>query len=426
MVKTIVLYAILITFLIQKVPAQPDTLQLNDCYEKAKELSPLKQQELLYASIYELSDRNHQSNYLPSLSLNGKATYQSEVISIPGTAAIADYPKIPKEQFQVSLDLNQNIYDGGLTRNSKRLEESKWKLNESELETELYSIHTTINDLYFSILQLQENRNILNTTIENLRNQKDLIKARVKEGVVLENNLYQIDKQMLTLEQQIISVEADKKAFERVLSEWIGQSIDEHTLFMIPEFSEIQLPVTIARPENELFLAQKSILESQMLLSHVERTPKFSAFVQGGLGQPNPMNFFEVDPSAYYILGLRLNWSIYDWGNISRKNQITSLQQQVISTQEANFNRNIRMGLTRLYAEMSKLEEVIKKDDEIIALQEKIVKTVFVEFRNGIITSTEYLSELNSLTEAEITRSLHKIQKANTYAKIYTTSGQEL
>lgn len=425
MVKNIVLFIILTTFLMQKVPAQPDTLQLNDCYEKAKELSPLKQQELLYASIYELSDRNHQSNYLPSLSLNGKATYQSEVISIPGTAAIADYPEIPKEQFQVSIDLNQNIYDGGLTRNSKRLEESKWKLNESELETELYAIHSTINDLYFSILQLQENRNILNTTIENLRNQKDLIKNRVDEGVVLENNLYQIDKQILTLEQQIISVEADKKALERVLSEWIGQSIDMHTLFMIPEFSEIQLPVTVARPENELFLAQKSVLESQMSLSHVERTPKFSAFAQGGLGQPNPMNFFEVDPSTYYILGLRLNWTIYDWGNVSRKNQITSLQQQVISTQEANFNRNIRMGLTRLYADLSKLEEVIKKDNEIIALQEKIVKTVFAEFRNGIITSTEYLSELNSLTEAEITRSLHKIQMANTYAKIYTTSGQE-
>jgi outer membrane protein TolC len=409
----------------QKVTAQPDTLHLEFCYEQARELSPLKQQELLNKSIYELSLQNHQSNYYPSLSLNGKASYQSEVISIPGTGAFPDYPQIPKEQFQVSIDINQNIYDGGLTKISKRWEESKWKLNEYELETELYSIHTIINDLYFTILQLQENRNILNTTIENLTNQKDLIRTRVQEGVILENNLYQIEKQILTLEQEIISVESDKDGLAQVLSEWIGQPIISNTLLTIPEFPGMERPILIQRPENEFFHAQRSVLESQMSLSHVERRPKFSAFAQGGIGQPNPMNFFEVDPSTYYLLGVRLNWPIYDWGNVSRKNQIYSLQQDMISTREANFNRNMNMTLTRLYAELNKLEEVIKKDNEIIALQEKIVKTVFAEFQNGVITSTEYLTELNMLTEAEIKRSLHKIQVANTYVKIYTTSGQE-
>lgn len=425
MVKNQYSFIIMAFMLLQKVAAQPDTLQLDFCYQQAKELSPLKQQELLNKSIYELSMQNHQTNYLPSLSLNGKATYQSEVISIPGTGAIADYPRIPKEQFQVSIDINQNIYDGGLTRNSKRWEESKWKLNESELETELYSIHATINDLYFTFLQLQENRNILNTTLETLTNQKDLIRASVREGVILENNLYQIDKQILTLEQEIIAVESDKTALAEVLSEWIGQSVDRNTIFVIPEFQGYNRPTLIERPENQVFLDQKSVLESQMSMSHVERLPKLSAFAQGGIGQPNPVNFFEVDPSTYYILGIRLNWPIYDWGNVSRKNQIFSLQQDVISTRETNFNRNIEMTLTRLFSELNKLEEVINKDNEIIALQKKIVKTVFSEFQNGIITSTEYLTELNSLTEAEIKRSLHQIQMANTYVKIYTTSGQE-
>lgn len=425
MVKYYMLYIILNTILVQIVLGQPDTLRLEDCYARAKELSPLKKQELLNESIYELGIRNHKSNYLPALSLNGKASYQSEVISIPGTGVFPDYPQIPKGQFQVSVDINQNIYDGGLTRNSKKLEESNWKLSESELKTDLYSIHSTINDLYFSVLQLQENRNIINTTIDNLNNQKGLTEIRVLQGIILENNLYQIDKQILSLEQQIISIEADKVALENVLSEWIGQPINENTLLLIPDLSDYPSPGVIQRPENELFQARRAVIESQISLSHVIRSPKFSAFAQGGIGQPNPMNFFEVDPSPYYILGLRFNWPIYDWGNVARKNQIYSLQQEIISTHEADFNRNIQMALTRLYAEVEKLKEIIKKDDEIIVLQEKIVKTVFAEFQNGVITSTEYLTELNSLTEAEITRSLHEIQMANTYAKIYTTSGQE-
>ena len=131
--------------------SQPDTLQLTDCYEQARNMSPLQQQELMHQQIYELNLDNHQSNYLPQLSLNGTGTYQSEVITIPGSTMIPEYPQIPKAQFQVSLDLNQNIYDGGLTANSKKIEESMYKLNESALETELYKLNSTMNQLFFTI-----------------------------------------------------------------------------------------------------------------------------------------------------------------------------------------------------------------------------------------------------------------------------------
>jgi outer membrane protein TolC len=305
------------------------------------------------------------------------------------------------------------------------LEESKYQVSEYELKTQLYKIHQTINDQYYSILNLQEKIKILYTTLENLQNQKKLVEASVKNGTILKSNLFQIEKQILSLEQEIISAEADRDAFMNMLSEWIGEPVRSTTVLPIPEFPDKNFQPEIKRPENELFQAQRSLFESQRSMTTVERTPRISAYAQGGIGQPNPVNFFEVDPSTYYILGIRLNWPIYDWGNVSRKKQVIILQQDIINSRESEFNRNINIALTRFYAEIEKLEDVIEKDREIIALQQKIVQTAFSELQHGVITSTEYLTELNALTEAEIRKVLHEVQLSNTYVTIYTSTGQE-
>jgi outer membrane protein TolC len=424
MVKNLLLFPVAMLLMIPFAVAQPDTLRLEECYTLARDLSPLKKQELLHADIYQLRRKNQGSNYLPDLSLNGKATYQSEVITIPGTGIFPDYPEIPKEQFQVSLDIHQNIYDGGLTKNAKKMEEYAWKLDQAELETELYAIQTTINDLYFSILQLQENAKVFHNTLENLMNQQKIISVKVREGVILENNLNQINKQILSIQQEIISVEADKNAMIEVLSIWTGQFIQQNTVLEIPVYKNNEIFNDISRPENDMFQANRLLLESQQSMINAENLPKFSAFVQGGIGQPNPVNFFEVDPATYYLLGLRLNWPVFDWGTASRKRQVYGLQQDIVNTRESEFNRNMEMALTRLYANAGKLEEVIRKDEEIIALQEKIAQTAFSEFQHGIINSTDYLTELNALTDAEIKRSMNKIKMAETYARIYTVAGQ--
>jgi outer membrane protein TolC len=181
--------------------------------------------------------------------------------------------------------------------------------------------------------------------------------------------------------------------------------------------------LSINRPEIKLFDSQIALLEAQYGLSNLNRTPKVWAFAQGGVGQPNPMNFFEVDPSGYYIFGLQLNWDIYDWGNTSRKKQVHRLQQAIVDSKREDFERNLNITMIKDYEEINKLERIIQKDDEIIALQDMIVQSAFSELQNGVITSTEYLTELNILIQAKIKRALHELSLSHTYVNIYTSTG---
>ena len=406
--------------------ASRDTIDLSYCYWKARELSPLKQQELLNKSIYELNYKNSGSSYLPSLFINGKATYQSDVFSIPGTTALPEFPVIPKEQFNVNINLMQHIYDGGVSRYSRQIDESKLIMSEMDLETQLYKINEVINNVYFGILNLQESLEILNASLENLKNQKELIASRVKNGLILESNLFNLEKQILTLEQDIIGVESDLRTMSAMLSEWIGQEVTEETLMFIPQLPDFNQALPVNRPEIGLFESQKELLDAQYGLTNINRTPKVWAFAQGGIGQPNPMNFFETDPSTYYMLGLQLNWDIYDWGNTSRKKQVYKMQQAIVDSKKEDFERNLNIALIKNYKEIEKLEEIIQKDARIIELQDKIVLSAFSELENGVITSTEYLAELNTLIQSKIRRAQHELSLSHTYVTIYTSTGNIL
>ena len=400
-------------------------IDIGYCYEKAELLSPLKKQELLNQNISTLNIKNHAGNYLPTLSLAGKATYQSEVITIPGSSVFPDYPVIPKEQFQVTLNLHQNIYDGGLAKNSKLLEEARLNQSSNDLSTQLYRIKETINMLYFNALQLQSALDILEATLETLSSQRKTIESGVKNGVLLESNLFMLEKQILSIEQEMISVESDREAFLVMLSDWIGEPIDKNIELKLPDLRERSSEMEINRPENKLFRSQQDLLEAQYNFSNVNRTPKIWAFAQAGIGQPNPMNFFEVDPSGFYIAGIQLNWEIYDWGNTTRNKQVYRIQQEIVQSKEEDFNRSLKIAINKNYSDIDKYRAIIEKDNEILSLQERIVSKSFSELTHGVINSTEYLIEVNALTEAKIRKSQHEIDLTRTYINLLTTTGNE-
>jgi outer membrane protein TolC len=427
MVRKILIIALtLFSIWYPSIGNQQDTLDLQYCYSKARELSPLKKQELLNKSIHELNYQNSGSSYLPKLYINGKASYQSEVITIPGLSMVPEFPIIPKEQFNVSINLQQNLYDGGLSKHSRHIDESQLVIAEMDLETQLYRLNETINSIYFAILNLQEGLKILDKSLENLISQRKLIESRVKNGVILESNLFNIEKQILTIEQDIISVESDRNVMCTMLSEWIGQDVTDNTILLIPDSPGLDQPLGINRPEMGLFESQRNLLDAQYGISNINRTPKIWAFAQGGIGQPNPMNFFEVTPETYYIFGIQLNWDIYDWGQTSRKKQVFEMQKAIVDTRQQDFERNLNIGMIKEYKEIEKLKEILYKDTQIIELQEMIVKSSFSELENGVITSTEYLIELNTLIQAQIKRAQHELGLSHTYVNIYTSTGNNL
>ena len=102
------------------------------------------------------------------------------------------------------------------------------------------------------------------------------------------------------------------------------------------------------------------------------------------------------------------------------------MQKSIVDTKQQDFERNLNISMIKEYSEIEKLKEILHKDDQIIELQERIVESAFAELENGVITSTEYLTELNTLIQAKINRSQHELSLSHTYVNIFTSTGNNL
>ena len=99
---------------------------------------------------------NAARGYLPQFALSAKASYQSEVTELPVAIPGVDIKGMSKDQYQVMLELQQQIWDGGGIRMQKKQTEAEAEINREKLNVDMYSLNSRVNDLYFGILMLDE------------------------------------------------------------------------------------------------------------------------------------------------------------------------------------------------------------------------------------------------------------------------------
>lgn len=408
-----------LTSLITSVSAQ--TLSLEDCQEKAKLLSPLKRQEQYLASIDALNQEIVQNNWLPAVNFQARASYQSDVFGLPFSLPGSSVPQIPKDQYQLTLNLNQNLYDGGTTKANGQLENAKTQAQQAQLEVNLYQINQVINDLYFGILTLDKSDAILQSVLKELDNQLHKAESAVKNGVLLPSELKMLQKQKLTSLQQLTELKMRRLALLKILSDWIDQPLSPETELSIPGFELAEND--LARPELTLFNQKIGQLEAQQSVLSTYYKPKLSAFATAGFGSPNPYNFFETNMSGFYIVGAQLRWQPWDWNSTKKQKSILRINQDIIRTEQENFEKNINNQLIQQQSEIELLAASLKTDEELVKLQKDITATATAQFTEGVISATDYLSELNAQARTELQFHLHQIQLIKAQITKRTISG---
>ena len=112
----------------------------------------------------------------------------------------------------------------------------------------------------------------------------------------------------------------------------------------------------------------------------------------------------------FYIGGVRLNIPIS--GFYTKKNDLAlvSIQQKEIEVQKENFLFNQQFQTIQKNSELEKIQQLLTKDNELIVLRESIKASSFAQLENGIITTSDYLREVNELDRAKNQKITHEIQ----------------
>lgn len=385
-------------------------LTIDDCYKKAQANYPLiKQYELIeQAKEYNLSNAN--KGYLPQVALSAKASYQSDVTKIPISLPNMQIKGINKDQYQSVIEVNQTIWDGGVIRNQKKITEAGSTIEKQKLDVEMYTINERVNQLFFGILLLDEQirQNIL--LQDELKRNYTQVSSYLVNGIANQADLDAIKVNQLNTIQRKVELEATRKAYREMLSVLIGESIKEDDYLIKPSTIEsTSLSTTINRPELLLFDAQNQQLETQKEMINAKNLPKLGLFVQGGYSNP-ALNMLKSEFSPYYIAGARLTWNF--GGLYTKKNEKRLLEnnQQNVAVQKETFLFNTNLKMTQQNSEIEKMKQLMQDDDEIIRLRTNIKNAAEVKVKNGTLSVTELLREINAEDQAKQNKALHEIQ----------------
>ena len=415
---------LIIFFKIQIGLAQDIVLGLEECQIEVQKNFPLMKGKELLNEFSLLNIENLKVANLPKLYANGQASYQSVVtgISFPGM----NTPKAPKDRYALNLDLEQLIYDGGKTKHRVDIEKKSSELEIQNLEIQMYQLRERVNMAYFGIQLVRKNKEVLLDKQKTISKRVDQVKSSVENGLVLPANLKILESELLLIQQQFMELNAHEMNSFNVLSQLMGHRIDSKT--KLKEYSinaglSTQIKIDAKnRPEYKWYAGQQALLNSQKELLKKGRYPVIKGFGQVGYGNPS-YNQLKDEFDTYYMLGAKISWNIFDWKANRRKQKSITIQKDLVLSKELSFTQNQLIELGKESNEINKFEIILQQDSAIIELQEEISKSSASQLDNGVITSSDYLEDLNKEIQAKINKQYHSIQLQQSLAEYKRIQG---
>lgn len=384
---------------------------LDECIGWAYDNYPQIKEMSLIEITKGIDLKNAAYAWLPHLNISGKATWQSEVVEMPMDIPGMDI-NIPHDQYGLTAESTQQIWDGGASRSQKELAEAGAEVKKTQLETNLWSIRSRVQNVFLGIILIDKQLELNRLLRESLERSSEEVKSRMEAGVALPSDLDQVSVNILSCLQQRASLDADRKSYVKILGLLTGRDMTDVEL-AVPQgavnYVDDGARDFETRPEMAFYAAQLKQNEFQRRQLNTLISPKLNLSLQGGYGRPG-MNMLSGDFSGYFVAGLKLQWNIgalYTRGLDKRK---VNADAQKIDLTRKSFILNSSVEAEQKNNAILKARDVLEKDSEIIGLRQRIRASGENQYREGTIKMNDYLSMLDEEYKAKANESMHEVQ----------------
>lgn len=404
---------------------------LDECQQAAEKNYPLIQQYGLIEKTTRLTIVNIQKGWLPQVSAQAQATYQSDVTAWPNEMKTMmsgmgiDMQGLTKDQYRVGIDVQQTIYDGGVIGSQKRIAREQGKVQTAQNEVNIYHVRKRVNEMYFGLLLIDEQIKLNNDLQTMLAGNENKLESMTKRGTAAESDLQSVKAERLNAVQKATELASQKQMLQRMLSTFCGM-----------EVTEVRKPQVKAdgggvmaenrRPELKALDAQLSVLNAQEKALNAALMPKVGVFAQGFYGYPG-MNMFEDMMRHKWswngIIGARITWNI--GALYTRKNDKAKLQLQRNMTENSRevFLFNNYLDQIQQNEDIARYQKLMAQDGEIISLRQAVRKAAESKLAHGIIDVNDLVREINQENTACVQQSVHEIDMLKEiYDNKYTTN----
>jgi outer membrane protein TolC len=405
-----------------------DSLRLDALLSAAERRDPRTRQLALRESQTTLRLRSIASERLPAIAGNAQAQHQSVVTEFPGAPGVGPRA-LPHDTYDANVTVTESLLDPSRTARAAA-ERAQLARARADVLTAVYATRRQVNASFFALASLDARHDALATTNADLEAQERVVGSRVRNGAALPGDLAAVRAELLRRRQDDAQLLADRAAAARVLGVLAGAPVDTAAPLALPDLAEEVAHARAAdslraRPEYERFAAMRDALDRQADVLGAESKPRVSAFARGGAGKPG-LDMLGTGTEPYWLGGVQVQWSPFDWGRSARQRQTLALERDVVATEAETFREALDRATVADLATIDRLERVLPSDDEIVSLRAEFVREAAARFRESVVTSAEYVDKQTDLLAARTARVQHRVELAQARAGYLTTLGLEV
>ncbi len=400
------------------------SLSLTEAYGILEERYPLLRNGDLLRQIEQNQKAQIDAEGKPLISLKADGRLQSETINLESDNPMSSLNiSRPLVSVQTYLEASYLLLDGGIKEARQNLVTAQAKTELQQQEVDRFQLRERVNQLFLAISALREQEVLFDLSLRDLVARQEQVKAGVEYGVLLPTEL----TKLLVKEQELLA-QQDNLNYQltgaiQSLEQLLDLPLSPSVSLTYPSLGAANLLPAIQRPEQQLFQLKQEAVLAQVQLVDSERKPKLQLFAQAGIGYPNPLNLLDGNVAPYGIIGAGFSWKLVDWDKTRLQKETFQLQATQLQNARETFEFNLSQGEAQYRAEMERINAQIIRDEKIAILQAEILEQMAVQLDEGVITSADYVNQLNAELRARQNKAIHEVQLLQTQLTFWNTWG---
>jgi outer membrane protein TolC len=226
-------------------------LTMQECQQWAIEQSSASSQLENLERLRQIK-RQVIKSFIPEISLNASASYQSHTLptfqSENNPSFLDINNPINKDQYLISLDLIQKIWDGGISKSQQKYDDITSDIAVQNVHITSYEFKEEIGKMFLTVLYLQENIKVIESSILTLKEDLKKLKALFANGIILESNVYILEAEIMRIEQELKQIEMQQQSIRSALSEFTKKDL-QRAEFVLTVTESIDTTLQSNRPE---------------------------------------------------------------------------------------------------------------------------------------------------------------------------------
>lgn len=386
------------------LPVAVHALSLNEARSMARDNFPAIRQYRMIEQSRDFTLDNVAKGWLPQVSIS------------VGAYGFTDILKSDPKMGQMGMDMNnfmanasvmikQSLYDGGQIAARKKVVWAESQVQKQQLDVSMYAINEQVDQLFFSILLLDEQLEQNALLQKDLATSEQTIRSMMTGGIANQTDLDAILVERLKAEQQNESLLASRQSYLRMLGVFVGKDLTA-AAETLEKPAQGYVRANVNRPELKYYASQNLLLDAQRKQLNTQLRPTVGIF---GMGMVHS-KMSDMLNNGMMVAGVSVSWNI--GALYTRKNDIRKIevQRQINDSQREVFLFNNRLQNEEANGAIASLKRQIEKDEEIVRLRENICGKSDRKVELGTKSVNELVSDINAVSLARAQKAMHEIQ----------------